>query len=339
MSETPPSTRILVIRAGALGDTVCATSIIEPLRIEFGEDVEIEWVAKAGMGALFAADPRIAKVHELKNRRLPLPLNRQKAALVRASRHRPYDYVINLELGPLFNDLVRAVQARHKVGMPYHYFAEPPEAHAVENLQLIYRSLLGLEALTRATPSLRGIGKTALRQRFSLPERYVVLVPSNSHLGKQRTLNHRAWPLSHWKTLISLLDKHDYNIVLIGSRDDRALVNRLLPLPENTTDLTGKTAFSELITLIENANAVITTDTGPAHISAALKTPVITLIGPTNPKRTGPYRTAENIITILNVNLDCSPCYHTPLLAICRDNQCMHLITPEMVMSALERHV
>ncbi len=335
MSETPPSTRILVIRAGALGDTVCATSIIEPLRIEFGEDVEIEWVAKAGMGALFAADPRIAKVHELKNRRLPLPLNRQKAALVRASRHRPYDYVINLELGPLFNDLVRAVQARHKVGMPYHYFAEPPEAHAVENLRLIYRSVLGSEAISRAWPTLKGPNKTEIRQRFNLPESWYVLVPANSHLGKRRKLNHRAWPLAHWKKLLEMIDAANIPAVLVGAPGDRHVLDSLGPLPASTRDLIGKTNITELIGIIASAQEVIATDTGPAHMAAAVGTPVTVLIGPTNARRTAPYATPENRIQIISANLPCSPCYHSPSIDNCNKNHCMIQIHPEDILNRL----
>ena len=335
MSETPPSTRVLVIRAGALGDTVCATSIIEPLRIEFGEDVEIEWVAKAGMGSLFAADPRIAKVHELKNRRLPLPLNRQKAALVRASRHRPYDYVINLELGPLFNDLVRAVQARHKVGMPYHYFAEPPEAHAVDNLHLIYRSIFGIKALSQACPSLHGLSEDALRRHFDLPESWHVLVPANSHLGKRQYLNHRAWPLAHWRELLEELNMRGLATVLVGAPSDRNILKALYPLPPLTLDFIGKTDFSELIGLIQAAKAVITTDTGPAHIAAAINTPVICLIGPTNPKRTAPYSTPQNHVNVLSAELSCSPCYHTTTLKTCKDNRCMKMIKPQQVLHKL----
>ena len=45
-------TRILILRVGALGDTVCATSIIEPLRHHYGNNTIIDWVAKAQVGKL-----------------------------------------------------------------------------------------------------------------------------------------------------------------------------------------------------------------------------------------------------------------------------------------------
>ena len=336
MPEVSRPVRVLVIRAGALGDTVCASSIIEPLRIEFGEDVHIEWVAKAGMGSLFAADPRIKRVHELKNRRLPLPFNAGKRAIVHHSRQTPFDYVINLELGPLFNDLVRHVDARHRIGMPFHYFAEPPEAHAVVNLQLIYRSVLGADALARAWPCLRGLPEETLRQRFDLPASWHVLVPANSHIGKGHRLNHRAWPLAHWRELLEKLDAKGLPTVLVGAPSDRPLLEALHPLPPSTLDLIGRTDFPELIGLIQAARGVVATDTGPAHVAAAVNTPVISLIGPTNPKRTAPYPTPENRVEILSAGLDCSPCYHTPALEACENNRCMQLITTSRVLMAME---
>ena len=50
MLDIENSTRILVIRAGQLGDTVCASSIINPLLTHFGNNTVIDWVAKAGIG-------------------------------------------------------------------------------------------------------------------------------------------------------------------------------------------------------------------------------------------------------------------------------------------------
>ena len=63
MSITKKPTRILVIRAGQLGDTVFASSIIKPLLNHFGESTVIDWVAKAGMGKV----PKEADYASIKN--------------------------------------------------------------------------------------------------------------------------------------------------------------------------------------------------------------------------------------------------------------------------------
>jgi len=62
----------------------------------------------------------------------------------------------------------------------------------------------------------------------------------------------------------------------------------------------------DLAYLYKKAQLVITTDSGPMHLAAAMETPVIALFGPTDPARTGPYGTGH---TIIRTELSCSPCF------------------------------
>ncbi len=328
--------RVLVIRAGQLGDTVFASSIIEPLRRMYGEDVVIHWVAKAGMHTLFDADPRVQRVFALKSRRAPLLLSPPKLAVVRESWRAPYDLVVNLELGPIFNAVVRLVRARTKIGMPYRHFAEPAETHAVENLRLIYMSFMDDQALRLTNPSLIGTDPGAIRERFGLEGDYVVLVPSNSHFNKSTGRNYRAWPIEHWRALLAGLADRSLHVVLVGGAAEAEYFDQLAPLPANAISLVGRTGLADLTGLIAGARAVVATDTGPSHIAAAVGTPVYAIIGPTNYKRTGPYATADNDVHILSAGLPCSPCYHTPRFDACPKNQCMYDVTPQRVLTELD---
>ena len=328
--------RVLVIRAGQLGDTVCATSIIEPLREQYGESLIINWVCKIGMASLFAKDPRVERVYELRSRRAPLFINAAKRNILYDSITQPYDMVINLELGSMFNGVMRLVRAHHKIGMPYRYFAEPKETHAVTNLQLIYKSFIDNQYLERAVPKLIGETNSAIKDKYQLSSPYVVIVPSNSHHEGVSQINHRAWPAQHWRTLIELLSQKDkLQIVVVGGKGEQQFFEQLAPLPKNTVSLVCKTNLAQLTGVIAQAAAVITTDTGPAHIAGAVNTAVITLIGPTNHKRTAPYVTNENQVLIVSANLDCSPWYHTQRQAECTDNKCMSEISPSRVYAEL----
>jgi ADP-heptose:LPS heptosyltransferase len=327
--------RVLVVRAGALGDTVFGSSIIPALTHHFGDDVIIDWVAKANIGRIFHGDPRIRHVFELKSRRAPLLANKAKMQVIAASFREPYDYAINLELGDMFNSVMRLLRARNKIGRPYTYFSEPAETHAVENLHIIYRSFLEEADIAYAEPSLVGPNLKQISEKFSLPEDYVVLVPANSHHDKASSINHRAWPVSHWRNLMKLLDDNGVPNVIIGGKGEEAYFSGFGKLPQHTISLAGRTGFSELISVIQGAKCVITTDTGPSHIAAAVNTPVIALIGPTNPRITGPYRTKSNKVLLLNANLSCSPCYYTERLTNCQQNICMDKILPEQVSHAV----
>jgi len=95
-------------------------------------------------------------------------------------------------------------------------------------------------------------------------------------------------------------------------------------------NLGGKTSLPVLAEIYKSARAVITTDSGPMHLAAAVGTPVIALFGPTDPARTGPYGKGH---TVIRSNLPCSPC----LLKKCSTKECMEKITPEQVYAAVER--
>ena len=97
----------------------------------------------------------------------------------------------------------------------------------------------------------------------------------------------------------------------------------------------GKFSLGELFALISGASLIITNDTGPMHISFALKKQTVCLFGPASPSQYGqnPYAFG------LYKNIYCSPCVHEFLTPPCRgDNQCMKLITVEEV-ELLSKHL
>jgi ADP-heptose:LPS heptosyltransferase len=91
--------------------------------------------------------------------------------------------------------------------------------------------------------------------------------------------------------------------------------------------LVGRTSFQVLVEIISGAQAVVTCDTGPMHLAVALGKEVIALIGPTNPRRTGPLRGK-----VIRQDLACMPCNKRT----CENPECMRGITAEMVLNALD---
>ena len=81
-----------------LGDTIDSTSVIRPLLDYYKEDLEIEWVTKPNLKDLFEFDEKIKPIF-VKFTKLPLLLNLDKLKIVIKSFFKPYDAVINLELG------------------------------------------------------------------------------------------------------------------------------------------------------------------------------------------------------------------------------------------------
>jgi 3-deoxy-D-manno-octulosonic-acid transferase/heptosyltransferase-1 len=96
-------------------------------------------------------------------------------------------------------------------------------------------------------------------------------------------------------------------VLFTGSKDDRPVTARIIEQMKTTPlDLTGRTSLKELAYLYSKCRLVISTDTGPMHVAAAMGTPVVALFGPTAPWRTGPYGKVHRVV---REELPCSPCF------------------------------
>lgn len=168
------------------------------------------------------------------------------------------------------------------------------------------------------------------------------LAPLGGHLvgiqmGSQRTharrLSHRRANLkslstAQWRALIADLIEHDHAdaVVLHGAASERTLVRRCLEgLSEDVRcrchDLTG-VGLDELPAVLAGHAALISVDTGTAHIAAAVCCPLLVLFGPTDPALFGPRGAAP--IEVLLGDAPCQFCHQTTLYKTCRDNICLN---------------
>ncbi len=127
--------------------------------------------------------------------------------------------------------------------------------------------------------------------------------------------------------IISELKK---KVVFTGGKDRRVIDNILSRMTHRAVNVAGDTTLRELACLYEMADIVVSTDSGPMHLSAAVGTPTIGLFGPTDPLRTGPYGKGH---VIVSAGMPCSPCF----LKSCETRSCMKNITVEAVFEAVTR--
>lgn len=123
--------------------------------------------------------------------------------------------------------------------------------------------------------------------------------------------------------LIGELDAH---VLLIGSEAELEIsedVKRFMK--DQPVVLTGRTSLSELVDVLSQVDLLITNDTGPAHIAAALGRKTLVIFGPTNPLTTRPFSESAEMF---REPPDCAPC----MLRDCPiDHRCMTAITAEQV--------
>ncbi|MDO6764328.1 glycosyltransferase family 9 protein [Agarivorans sp. 1_MG-2023] len=324
----------MIIRAGALGDTVFATAIVDALHTQFKQALSVDWLGTSLAVGLFKEDPIISKVFVLNRRKLPIWLSKEKRSVVAHSRKQPYDLLINLEHSKRFSSLYNAISARKKLTVTEVKAGQVLGPHAVDNMLSV---LAGTEfKYLAAKPRLIGAPATLLKKKFALPDSFVVLHAANSHSDKQDYRSYRSWPIDCWLSLAKSLLPSTH-IVLVGTREE---AGSLLPLTSikhaKLHNLVGATNIAELIGVLGLARVVITTDTGPSHIAAAAGAPTLALFGPSDSNETGPYSCETNEVKIASLNLDCSPCSFTPRFKQCKHNNCMKLLSVDMVLSHLK---
>lgn len=144
----------------------------------------------------------------------------------------------------------------------------------------------------------------------------------------------KRWPKEKFAELSDrLINELGAKIIISGSDKDITLADEISALM-NTKPiiLAGKTNLKQLGALMETADLVISADSGPMHIAAAMGTDLITLFGPTKASLTGPLGKGR-IITIQK-EIGCKiPCYEIS----CKNNRCMEAIDVEYVFKEVKR--
>lgn len=136
------------------------------------------------------------------------------------------------------------------------------------------------------------------------------------------------WGVDRFITLSKkILEIHKAKIVVIGSEGDRTLVEKVVKevKSDNCIALTGL-GLMQLSAAISKIHIFITNDTGPMHLAAAVKTPVVAIIGQ-DPKRYAPYMQDENRRILCIDNLPCRPCNKFD----CKEKLCLDPISVDMV--------
>jgi heptosyltransferase-2 len=181
-----------------------------------------------------------------------------------------------------------------------------------------------LPALT-ASPAQRQAAEVLLRRAGAGPNSRP-LVALNAGATNSRA---KRWPEDRFAALADrLIETLDSRIVFIGAASERADAERIIRQMKRrgAINLVGETGMAELIGALDSCDLIISNDTGPAHIAAALGRPTLTVFGPTNDFETAPRGPRAESIRAEDV--ECARC----MLRDCPiDHRCMTRIDPSEV--------
>jgi ADP-heptose:LPS heptosyltransferase len=123
------------------------------------------------------------------------------------------------------------------------------------------------------------------------PGHYVVLNPGAAWPNKR-------WPAERFGELAARLrDQTGLGALVTWGPSERALAESVAAASDGAARLAPPTAVADLAVLMRDAALVVSGDTGPLHIAAAMGTPVVGLYGPTWPERNGPWDLADQVIS------------------------------------------
>jgi len=174
----------------------------------------------------------------------------------------------------------------------------------------------------------RRAARELLRERGARLERpLVALCPGSTNSRAKR------WPAERFAALAdSLMERAGAEVVLIGAGEEldvsEEVARRMCKRP---VVLTGETDLGQTVAVLSVADLLVTNDTGPAHVAAAVGCPVVVIFGPTNPLTTRPL---SPLAEVVRVPPDCAPC----MLRDCPiDHRCMTAITASDVYARAAR--
>ncbi|UQZ88548.1 lipopolysaccharide heptosyltransferase II [Deltaproteobacteria bacterium Smac51] len=344
--DSLPMDKILIVKMSALGDVIMALPALQALRKRYPEAI-IDWLVEAPYSGVLTGDPNLSRVLLSPRQEMGQLVDAGKLTMVGRVfssfyidlRRVKYDVVIDLQ-GLLKSAFFAWLShGKRKIGFEYSrertgFFLNEkmpsydPERHAV--LRYLDAAVyLGAEMPnplpTRYyTPPPEAVADAEMLLGYNgIDSNYIVLNPGAKWESKR-------WPLEHWKALAALFRRQGARLVITGGKGDKAWCDEIYQAaPKASLNLCGHTSLPILGAIMENSSLVVTADTGPMHLAAAVGAKGIAIFGPTRPWRTGPFGGRFKIIT---PDLDCLGC----LRRVCDDpnKPCLAALSPETVFSA-----
>jgi heptosyltransferase I len=327
--------KILILKPSSLGDVVQALPVLRMLKLHW-PGAEVYWWVETSSAPLLEGDPDLAGIIRFDRKRSANPLHvRELWQSIEEMRAHRFDLVIDLQALARSGAVAWLANGSHTIGLGdwrelavgFYDRSVPrpsPTTHAVDWYLEVVKALAAPVRWDFEWLPKRPAMAEELRTRWSLNGNTIILQPGARWMNKR-------WPAEHFAEVVRLLHARDERtkFVVLGGSSDRDLGQVIAnAVPEACVDLTGRTPLPEVVELIRASRLMLTNDTGPMHIAAALGTPVIGLFGPTNPKRTGAYGQEQNALQ--RDELTCVPC----MKSSCSNNEplaCLRGISPARV--------
>jgi len=303
---------ILIIKPSSLGDIVLALPALSALRRSFRE-ARISWLIRREFAPLIENHPHLTDIIIFERKLLGKAWYNRRAFvalinLISTLRRGQFDVVFDFQ--GLFRTgfLAWVSGAKKRFGTAQarefaHIFYSDRIAqdrdciHMVDYYLKIVRMAGVVDtAVEFVLPEDRAAAASVRRllNKYQVnADNYVVFVPSSAHRDK-------CWPIERFAALSDkIAGRFGLSIVATGTESEKDIVEQSRSLANvPIVNLAGLTNLNELKALLKGAKLVVSNDTGPGHIAAALAVPLVLIFGRSNPARVAPYGRSECVAAV-----------------------------------------
>ena len=336
---------ILIVKLSAIGDVIHTLPSLAALRRCYPQ-AHISWVVEEAAADLLADHPMLDRVlvsrrkrwmRDLREGRSRASALREIREFLRALRDRPYDLVIDFH--GLFKSAVLVFLSGGKRRLGYDSLQEGSGLVLNERIP----EDMNKHAVDRYLDLPRHLGCETGEPEFPIAlqephfERVAALLASFAVDTSRGFV--AVSPVAYWETKLwdeakfaavcdRIVGELGLPVVFTGESPAGPIARIRALMQAPSASAAGRTSLRDLAALYRRASVLLTTDSGPMHLAAAVGTPVVALFGPTSPERTGPYGNGH---VVIRRGMDCSPCFRKA----CETLQCMKSITVDEVFEAV----
>jgi len=323
--------KILILKPSSLGDVIHALPVLRLLKQHWPK-AEIYWWLDVNLVPLLQDDPDLTGIFAFRRKRWATFHHWPEIAFsIRSMRRKHFDIAIDLQglarssmfawladpglivgLDNPREGIREGARALYDLKPPQ----APPDSHAVDRYLSVLPALgVPVHWNFQWLPSRPAIAAEVRRKWNADGAQWIAVLPG-------ARWDNKRWPAAKFRELIqSIRGVAPVRFVILGAADERALGESVAAAdPKACLNLTGQTSLWEMIEWVRLSRLVVTNDTGPMHIAAALRRPVVAVFGPTKPRNTGPYGQLDHVVQ--RRDLPCVPClksrcrYHDPVACL-----------------------
>ena len=302
---------ILIIKPSSLGDIVLALPALHSLRKSF-PNAKISWLIRPEFAPLLENHPDLSEIILFDRKLLGkffCPAGfKAVLSLIKKLRSKKFDAVFDLQ--GLFRTACLAGLSRcpNRFGMAnarefaslfytHKITQDNKTIHLVDFYLKIVKTAGCLntepEFVLPIDPDARLSVQKLLDNHNIKPKNYAVLITTSARQGK-------CWPVENFAAIAEkLLAQFQLPSIATGLASEKDYIDRLSHLSKAPViNLAGSLSLKQLVALLASAKIVLSNDTGPGHIAAALDTPVVIIFGYSNPARVAPYKKPNSFVAI-----------------------------------------